>query len=148
MKLGPDQLLLIYLFLFIFLRSRKSWYSEFSGVQMGHRFSKHRLEGTESLSPGRFSVSEEAPPHYSSYSTGSETAITMDTPTRMPSEVMNSRQDNRRPSIYSTIDAMPHLEFYANATATGRIRRSRPSLETLRKAADVGHVLNNNNKKR
>ncbi|KAF4111647.1 solute carrier family 12 member 10, tandem duplicate 1 [Onychostoma macrolepis] len=103
---------------------------------MGHRFSKRRLEGTENLSPGRFSVSEEAPPHYSSYSTGSETAVTMETPTRRPSDVMNSRQDNRRPSIYSTIDAMPHLEFYANATATGRIRRSRPSLETLRKVAD------------
>uniref|UniRef100_A0A8C1CIV4 Solute carrier family 12 member 10, tandem duplicate 1 n=1 Tax=Cyprinus carpio carpio TaxID=630221 RepID=A0A8C1CIV4_CYPCA len=48
--------------------------------------------------------------------------------------------DNRRPSIYSTMDAMPHLEFYANATATGRIRRSRPSLETLRKAVDVSHT--------
>ncbi len=110
---------------------------------MGHRLSKRRLEGAEGLSPGRFSVSEEAPPHYSSYSTGSETAITMETPTRRPSEVLNSRQDNRRPSIYSTMDAMPHLEFYANATATGRIRRSRPSLETLRKAADVSHMLNN-----
>uniref|UniRef100_A0A671MKD4 Solute carrier family 12 member 3-like n=1 Tax=Sinocyclocheilus anshuiensis TaxID=1608454 RepID=A0A671MKD4_9TELE len=98
---------------------------------MGHRFSKRKLEGTENLSPGRFSVSEEAPPHYSSYSNGSETAVSMETPTRRPSEVVNSRQDNRRPSIYSTMDAMPHLEFYANATATGRIRRCRPSLETL-----------------
>uniref|UniRef100_A0A8C1PJL8 Solute carrier family 12 member 10, tandem duplicate 1 n=1 Tax=Cyprinus carpio TaxID=7962 RepID=A0A8C1PJL8_CYPCA len=103
---------------------------------MGHRFSRRKLDGTEDLSPGRFSVSEEAPPHYSSYSTGSETAVSMETPTRRPSEVVNSRQDNRRPSIYSTMDAMPHLEFYANATATGRIRRSRPSLETLRKAVD------------
>ncbi|XP_026056090.1 solute carrier family 12 member 10, tandem duplicate 1 [Carassius auratus] len=103
---------------------------------MGQRFSRRRLEGTEGLSPGRFSVSEEAPPHYSSYRTGSDTAVSMETPTRRSSEVVNSRQDNRRPSIYSTMDAMPHLEFYANATATGRIRRSRPSLETLRKAAD------------
>uniref|UniRef100_A0A8C1W3N1 Solute carrier family 12 member 10, tandem duplicate 1 n=1 Tax=Cyprinus carpio TaxID=7962 RepID=A0A8C1W3N1_CYPCA len=104
---------------------------------MGHRFSRRKPDGTEDLSPGRFSVSEEAPPHYSSYSTGSETAVSMETPTRRQSEVVNSRQDNRRPSIYSTMDAMPHLEFYANATATGRIRRSRPSLETLRKAVDV-----------
>uniref|UniRef100_A0A673H631 Solute carrier family 12 member 3 n=1 Tax=Sinocyclocheilus rhinocerous TaxID=307959 RepID=A0A673H631_9TELE len=104
---------------------------------MGHRFSKRKLEGTENLSPGRFSVSEEAPPHYSSYSTGSEMAVSMETPTQRPSEVVNSRQDNRRPSIYSTMDAMPHLEFYANATATGRIRRCRPSLETLRKTVDV-----------
>uniref|UniRef100_A0A673H699 Solute carrier family 12 member 3-like n=1 Tax=Sinocyclocheilus rhinocerous TaxID=307959 RepID=A0A673H699_9TELE len=103
---------------------------------MGHRFSKRKLEGTENLSPGRFSVSEEAPPHYSSYSTGSEMAVSMETPTQRPSEVVNSRQDNRRPSIYSTMDAMPHLEFYANATATGRIRRCRPSLETLRKTVD------------
>uniref|UniRef100_A0A8C2J1I6 Solute carrier family 12 member 10, tandem duplicate 1 n=1 Tax=Cyprinus carpio TaxID=7962 RepID=A0A8C2J1I6_CYPCA len=103
---------------------------------MGHRFSRRKPDGTEDLSPGRFSVSEEAPPHYSTYSTGSETAVSMETPTRRPSEVVNSRQDNRRPSIYSTMDAMPHLEFYANATATGRIRRSRPSLETLRKAVD------------
>uniref|UniRef100_A0A8C1HFH7 Solute carrier family 12 member 10, tandem duplicate 1 n=1 Tax=Cyprinus carpio carpio TaxID=630221 RepID=A0A8C1HFH7_CYPCA len=51
--------------------------------------------------------------------------------------IQELKQDNRRPSIYSTMDAMPHLEFYANATATGRIRRSRPSLETLRKAVDV-----------
>uniref|UniRef100_A0A8C1Z732 Solute carrier family 12 member 10, tandem duplicate 1 n=1 Tax=Cyprinus carpio TaxID=7962 RepID=A0A8C1Z732_CYPCA len=73
----------------------------------------------------------------SELATGSETAVSMETPTRRQSEVVNSRQDNRRPSIYSTMDAMPHLEFYANATATGRIRRSRPSLETLRKAVDV-----------
>lgn len=108
---------------------------------MGHSFSKRRLAGADNLPPGRFSVSEEAPPHYSSYSSGSETAITMETPARRTSEVLNSRQDNRRPSIYSTMDAMPHLEFYANATATGRIRRSRPSLETLRKAYDVGRLL-------
>uniref|UniRef100_A0A8C2IMH9 Solute carrier family 12 member 10, tandem duplicate 1 n=1 Tax=Cyprinus carpio TaxID=7962 RepID=A0A8C2IMH9_CYPCA len=81
---------------------------------------------------------EEAPPHYSTYSTGSETAVSMETPTRRPSEVVNSRQDNRRPSIYSTMDAMPHLEFYANATATGRIRRSRPSLETLQSGSNTG----------
>lgn len=103
---------------------------------MGHHFSKRRMAGADNLPPGRFSASEEAPPHYSS-----ETAITMETPARRTSEVLNSRQDNRRPSIYSTMDAMPHLEFYANATATGRIRRSRPSLETLRKVYDVGRLL-------
>ncbi|KAL0189986.1 hypothetical protein M9458_017085, partial [Cirrhinus mrigala] len=72
---------------------------------MGQRFTKRRLDGTETF--------EEAPPQYSSYRTGTETAISMETP--------NSRQDNRRHSIYNTMDAMPHLEFYANATATGRI---------------------------
>ncbi|XP_067255880.1 solute carrier family 12 member 10, tandem duplicate 1 [Chanodichthys erythropterus] len=110
---------------------------------MGHHFSKRRLAGADNLPPGRFSASEEVLPHYSSYSSGSETAITMETPTRRTSEVLNSRQDNRRPSIYSTMDAMPHLEFYANATATGRIRRSRPSLETLRKVYDDGESGSN-----
>lgn len=105
---------------------------------MGHRFSKRGLSSTDNLPSGQFSGSEEAPPHYSSYSNGIDTAITVDSPTRRSSEVLNSRQDSRRPSIYSTIDAMPHLEFYANATATGRIRRSRPSLETLRKVCDNG----------
>lgn len=127
-----------YLFLY-----RQSSSSERQGTQMGHRFSKRRLAGEDNLPPGRFapSASEEGPPHYSSYSGGSETAITMEPPARRTSEGLNSRQDNRRPSIYSTMDAIPHLEFYANATATGRIRRSRPSLETLRKAYDVGRLL-------
>ncbi|XP_039505299.1 solute carrier family 12 member 10, tandem duplicate 1 [Pimephales promelas] len=111
---------------------------------MGHRFSKRRMAGSEVLPAGRFSVSEEAPPHYSSYSTGDETSVTVETPAaRRTSEALNSRQDNRRPSIYSTMDALPNLEFYANATATGRIRRSRPSLETLRKAYDDGESLSN-----
>ncbi|XP_051567559.1 solute carrier family 12 member 10, tandem duplicate 1 [Myxocyprinus asiaticus] len=112
---------------------------------MGHRFSKRRPAGTDSLPPGRFSVSEEAPPHYSSYNSSSETSITMETPRQRTSEVRDSssRQDGRRPSIYSTMDAMPHLEFYANATATGRIRRSRPSLETLRKTIDDGESGSN-----
>ncbi|XDV19322.1 hypothetical protein PO909_024811 [Leuciscus waleckii] len=110
---------------------------------MGQRFSKRRLEGSDILPSGRFSVSEEAPPHYSSHSTGEETSVTVETPARRTSEALNSRQDNRRPSIYSPMDAMPHLEFYANATATGRIRRSRPSLETLRKACDDGETCSN-----
>ncbi|XP_051992882.1 solute carrier family 12 member 10, tandem duplicate 1 [Xyrauchen texanus] len=112
---------------------------------MGHRFSKRRPPGTDSLPPGRFSVSEEAPPHYSSYNSSSEMSITMETPGQRTSEVRDSssRQDGRRTSIYSTMDAMPHLEFYANATATGRIRRSRPSLETLRKTMDDGESGSN-----
>lgn len=85
-------------------------------------------------------MSEDTLPKYSTYNTSPESGTTMQIPgdrTRRTSDVQDSRQDSRRPSIYSTMDAMPHLEFYANATATGRIRRSRPSLETLRKAFDV-----------
>ncbi|XP_030635261.1 solute carrier family 12 member 3-like [Chanos chanos] len=52
-----------------------------------------------------------------------------------------SMRDNRRPSIYSTIDAMPQLDFYANDTITGRLRHSRPSLEILRKANNEGIVV-------
>ncbi|XP_065111080.2 solute carrier family 12 member 10, tandem duplicate 1 [Paramisgurnus dabryanus] len=119
---------------------------------MGQRFSKHRLTAVDSPPSRCFSVSEEVPPYFSSYSSTTESGIIMDSPgdrtrrtsevkdsspdSRRPSEVKDSRQDSRRPSIYSTMDAMPHFEFYANATATGRIRRSRPSLETLRKALD------------
>ncbi|KAI7814322.1 putative solute carrier family 12 [Triplophysa rosa] len=92
---------------------------------MGHRISKHRQGGTGIFTSSNFTMSEDTLPQYSTYNTRPET-----------SDVQDSRQDSRRPSIYSTQDAMPHLEFYANATATGRIRRSRPSLETLRKAFD------------
>uniref|UniRef100_A0A3B4BM42 Solute carrier family 12 member 10, tandem duplicate 1 n=1 Tax=Pygocentrus nattereri TaxID=42514 RepID=A0A3B4BM42_PYGNA len=60
--------------------------------------------------------------------------VNMETIPGQQSDRRASRQDGRRPSIYSTMDAVPHLEFYCNATATGRLRRSRPSLETLRKA--------------
>uniref|UniRef100_A0A3B1K722 Solute carrier family 12 member 10, tandem duplicate 1 n=1 Tax=Astyanax mexicanus TaxID=7994 RepID=A0A3B1K722_ASTMX len=55
-----------------------------------------------------------------------------------------TRQEGRRPSIYSTMDAVPNLEFYANATATGRLRRSRPSLETLRKVFDLSAIHEQN----
>ncbi|XP_042563262.1 solute carrier family 12 member 3-like [Clupea harengus] len=54
-----------------------------------------------------------------------------------------SKQDARRPSLYSTIDVVPQLDFYANTTFTGRQRRSRPSLEFLRKAYDDGDTASN-----
>ncbi|XP_056598953.1 solute carrier family 12 member 3-like [Triplophysa dalaica] len=106
---------------------------------MGHRISKHRQGGTGISSSGNFSMSEDTLPQHSTYNTSPESGITKEMPVdgiRRTSDVQDSRQDNRRHSIYSTKDAMPHLEFYANATATGRIRRSRPSLETLRMAFD------------
>uniref|UniRef100_A0AAR2KIX0 Solute carrier family 12 member 10, tandem duplicate 1 n=1 Tax=Pygocentrus nattereri TaxID=42514 RepID=A0AAR2KIX0_PYGNA len=62
--------------------------------------------------------------------------VNMETIPGQQSDRRASRQDGRRPSIYSTMDAVPHLEFYCNATATGRLRRSRPSLETLRKTTE------------
>ncbi|XP_056603863.1 solute carrier family 12 member 3-like [Triplophysa dalaica] len=106
---------------------------------MGHRISKHRQGGNGILTSGNFPMSEDTLPQYSSHNTSPESGITMEVPVdwiRRTSDVQDSRQDSRRPSIYSTMDAMPHLEFYSNATVTGRIRRSRPSLETLRKTFD------------
>ncbi|TRY79065.1 hypothetical protein DNTS_033310 [Danionella cerebrum] len=108
---------------------------------MGQRFSRKRQTGAEIPPVSRFSVSEEASPNYSSYNNGNDTAINMERLARRSSEGLNTRQDSRRPSIFSSIDELPHLEFYANATATGRIRRSRPSLETLRKACDNGDCV-------
>uniref|UniRef100_A0A3B1JRW7 Solute carrier family 12 member 10, tandem duplicate 1 n=1 Tax=Astyanax mexicanus TaxID=7994 RepID=A0A3B1JRW7_ASTMX len=66
----------------------------------------------------------------------------METPGQQPDRRV-TRQEGRRPSIYSTMDAVPNLEFYANATATGRLRRSRPSLETLRKVFEYPCVSDN-----
>uniref|UniRef100_A0AAR2IVV1 Solute carrier family 12 member 10, tandem duplicate 1 n=1 Tax=Pygocentrus nattereri TaxID=42514 RepID=A0AAR2IVV1_PYGNA len=104
------------------------------------------MSDLDSLPQGRFSFSEEAPPRYSgggdqdtvrngqASSLSRDINVNMETIPGQQSDRRASRQDGRRPSIYSTMDAVPHLEFYCNATATGRLRRSRPSLETLRKA--------------
>ncbi|XP_049328525.1 solute carrier family 12 member 10, tandem duplicate 1 isoform X7 [Astyanax mexicanus] len=122
---------------------------------MGHRFSRRRQSDLDTLPQGRFSFSEEAPPRYylgqgdqdtvrnvQPSSSSSEVSIGMETPGQQPDRRV-TRQEGRRPSIYSTMDAVPNLEFYANATATGRLRRSRPSLETLRKVFEDGESSSN-----
>uniref|UniRef100_A0A8C9RUI3 Solute carrier family 12 member 3 n=1 Tax=Scleropages formosus TaxID=113540 RepID=A0A8C9RUI3_SCLFO len=120
---------------------------------MGHRPSKHTLQTLEtipqvSLSSGKLFSSwnslfqgQHLCPHCPQtrhqrwsnilfpYYTESETSD-------QTSEHQDSKQDLRSPSIYSVIDTVPQLDFYINATATGRYRRSRPSLEVLRKATD------------
>ncbi|KAI4875896.1 hypothetical protein NFI96_030203 [Prochilodus magdalenae] len=63
----------------------------------------------------------------------------MEAPQGQRANGQGSKQEGRRSSIYSTIDEMPNLDFYSNATATGRLRRSRPSLETLRKSFEPIH---------
>ncbi|KAL4618290.1 solute carrier family 12 member 3-like [Arapaima gigas] len=123
---------------------------------MGQRSSKHTLEELDSVPQTRLSLGEEAPPRYSTYRGhsifsgapdftrphSSDTlvvSVPVNTESETPdqtSERRDSRQDSRRPSIYSAIDTVPQLDFYINSTATGRIRRSRPSLEVLRKAFD------------
>lgn len=66
---------------------------------------------------------------------GSEINLSMEWETpKQASEHQNSRQ-----SIYSTMDAVPHLEFYTNSI--GHQRRSRPSLESLRKVSEVSNLL-------
>ncbi|XP_061086274.1 solute carrier family 12 member 3-like [Conger conger] len=107
-----------------------------------------RVSGPEwpiSSQHGRFSVSEEAPPRYSSsHGDGSSTeghvlpsTITMETEA---ADSTVERRDVRRPSLYSSMDTGPMLDFYSNTMTTGRQRRSRPSLETLRKVTDDGET--------
>ncbi|XP_076846797.1 solute carrier family 12 member 10, tandem duplicate 1 [Brachyhypopomus gauderio] len=124
---------------------------------MGNYISRRRLSEQDTLPQGRFSFSEEAPPQYSSWrlargvaagvqanGANGEVSINMEPQGQgQESEQQGSRQEGRRPSIYSDMDAVPHLEFYSNATATGRLRRSRPSLETLRKAFEDGDLSSN-----
>ncbi|XP_036406666.1 solute carrier family 12 member 3-like [Megalops cyprinoides] len=120
---------------------------------MGQRSSRRSVGAPSASSHGHFSVSEEALPQYSRHhgdDLGSNTPNTHSSSScsdghvlpavvTVETETVDSapeRRDIRRPSLYSTIDAVPQLDFYANATATGRHRRSRPSLEILRKALD------------
>ncbi|RXM28717.1 Solute carrier family 12 member 3 [Acipenser ruthenus] len=59
-----------------------------------------------------------------------------ESPQPQPVLTQNARQDHRRPSIYSTLDQVPHYAFYANTAAPGRLKKSRPSLNVLRYAID------------
>lgn len=118
---------------------------------MGHKLSKGNTNNIEISPQGRFSISEEAPPSYIAEdehaSRGvcrAEKATEMIQVSTLGAELADtsmerrgSFQDTRRPSLYSTIDVVPQLDFYANTTFTGRQRRNRPSLEVLRKAFDV-----------
>lgn len=118
---------------------------------MGHKLSKGKANNVDIIPQGRFSISEEAPPSYVAHedvaSSGVHSAGRSTEMTQVSIEAeaadsaegrRGSKQDARRPSLYSTIDVVPQLDFYANTTFTGRQRRSRPSLEFLRKAYDVG----------
>ncbi|KAF7686792.1 hypothetical protein HF521_015185 [Silurus meridionalis] len=113
---------------------------------MGHFNSKHKQMDLNSLPEGRLSFTEEGPRQYSGQEggtvganqvngRGSEISISMEweTPKQAPDN-QTSRQDCQRQSIYSTMDAVPHLEFYTNSI--GRQRRSRPSLDILRKVSE------------
>ncbi|XP_041092734.1 solute carrier family 12 member 3-like isoform X1 [Polyodon spathula] len=48
----------------------------------------------------------------------------------------NALQHHRLPSIYSTLDQVPHYAFYANTAVPGKLKKSRPSLNVLRYAID------------
>uniref|UniRef100_A0A3P8WX30 Solute carrier family 12 member 10, tandem duplicate 1 n=1 Tax=Cynoglossus semilaevis TaxID=244447 RepID=A0A3P8WX30_CYNSE len=55
------------------------------------------------------------------------------------SERRGSRAELRRSSIYSTLDLVPQLEYYTSTLPRWQ-RRSRPSLEVLRKTTDAGNT--------
>ncbi|RXM34682.1 Solute carrier family 12 member 3 [Acipenser ruthenus] len=61
---------------------------------------------------------------------------TQESPSPNPVLYLNARQHHRRPSIYSTLDQVPHYAFYANTAAPGKLKKSRPSLNVLRYAID------------
>lgn len=111
---------------------------------MGHLGSKHKQMDLSSLPQGRISFSEDVPQQYSSQGSAglqaiqvngsnSEISINLEWET---SRHQNSR--NERKSIYSTMDRVPHFEFYTNSI--GQQRRSRPSLEILRKVSEVSNL--------
>uniref|UniRef100_A0A6Q2XXM5 Uncharacterized protein n=1 Tax=Esox lucius TaxID=8010 RepID=A0A6Q2XXM5_ESOLU len=100
----------------------------------------------EVLPNGRFSLSEDVLPRYA-FERRPRGTVTFDshmpassgtTDTELPdTERRDSRIDGRRSSIYSTMDPVPQLDFYAHSSMTGRQQRSRPSLDILRKSFDV-----------
>ncbi|XP_041095500.1 solute carrier family 12 member 3-like [Polyodon spathula] len=61
-----------------------------------------------------------------------------ESPQPQPVLYQNARQDHRRPSIYSTLDQVPHYAFYANTAVPGRLKKSRPSLNVLRSPPPQG----------
>ncbi|MGH0118618.1 UNVERIFIED_CONTAM: hypothetical protein FKN15_047598 [Acipenser sinensis] len=67
---------------------------------------------------------------------GTDDVQAEESPQPQPVLTQNARQDHRRPSIYSTLDQVPHYAFYANTAAPGRLKKSRPSLNVLRYAID------------
>uniref|UniRef100_A0A3P8ZLU0 Uncharacterized protein n=1 Tax=Esox lucius TaxID=8010 RepID=A0A3P8ZLU0_ESOLU len=114
---------------------------------MGQRSSKHDMADPEVLPNGRFSLSEDVLPRYA-FERRPRGTVTFDshmpassgtTDTELPdTERRDSRIDGRRSSIYSTMDPVPQLDFYAHSSMTGRQQRSRPSLDILRKSFDDG----------
>ena len=114
---------------------------------MGQRPSRRTEIDLESLPPPSFS----APSRYSPQRFDKDNVSTAD---GLPDDVHNAPpnclsagieltdKDFRRPSIYSTIDAVPQLDFYANSLV-GRNRRKRPSLDVLRKSFEVRLIINN-----
>ncbi|TRY79057.1 hypothetical protein DNTS_033306 [Danionella cerebrum] len=46
------------------------------------------------------------------------------------------KEENRKMSIYNPLDPVPKYDFYAKDTWAGRIKKSRPSLDVLRKPPD------------
>ncbi|KAG5261150.1 hypothetical protein AALO_G00300610 [Alosa alosa] len=122
---------------------------------MGHKLSKGNTRNIDIIPQGRFSISEEAPPRYMHNENAFPDVNRVKRATEMTHVSMvesgitdtsdgrhGSQQDARRPSLYRTIDVVPQLDFYAN-TFIGRQRRSRPSLEVLRKAFDDGDTASN-----
>ncbi|XP_043952797.1 solute carrier family 12 member 3-like isoform X2 [Gambusia affinis] len=94
-----------------------------------------------------FSSNEEGPPRYSSHHFNGSTVnggdglripptIVVSDEESSTAERRGSRAELRRSSVYSTMDLVPQLEYYANSLPR-QVIKSRPSLETLRKTSEV-----------
>ncbi|KAG7497199.1 solute carrier family 12 member 3-like [Solea senegalensis] len=108
---------------------------------MGQFTSKRDRMGSGNRPQVHFSFNEGGPPNNLDFSRRRDS----DFPIPPPISVMNvepselerrgSRAELRRSSIYSTLDLVPQLEYYAS-TLPRQQRRSRPSLDALRKTFD------------
>ncbi|KAM6964914.1 solute carrier family 12 member 3-like [Aplochiton taeniatus] len=101
----------------------------------------------------RASISEEPPQYYlprvnntgqpdgfSDVNIPPPPSVTFSTDSGYPDRDGRDSTDARRPSIYSTIDALPKADYYANVNSVSvRKPRKRPSLDLLRKPFDVSN---------
>ncbi|XP_043952795.1 solute carrier family 12 member 3-like isoform X2 [Gambusia affinis] len=94
-----------------------------------------------------FSSNEEGPPRYSSHHFNGSTVnggdglripptIVVSNEESSTAERRGSRAELRRSSVYSTMDMVPQLEYYANSLPR-QVIKTRPSLGILRRTSEV-----------
>lgn len=114
---------------------------------MGNLVSKRKQMDLTGLPQGRNSFVEEVPGQYplqeegtfgAIRANGSSSEINLGMEWETPRQTSEPQNSCQRQSIYSAMDAVPHLGFYTNSI--GHQRRTRPSLEILRKTSEVSRL--------